>query len=239
MRPVQLALTCASLFMLLARPAASQQGRTVLGQIRDALTGQPVGRGEAVIPGTPVRDSLRANGVFVLRAAPARFRVVVTAPNYQPDTTDVPAGPAILVIRLRPAPVQLGAVTATGAGAAPAANTTFESVQELLRAAPGVDVQQNSGTPGTSLQVRLEGVTTILGDMRPLWVLDGVIVSDDALPSGITTVTGGLHADTPSRILDLNPNDVARIEVLQGAAATARYGSRGANGVVVITTKRG
>lgn len=239
MRAAALAGTCLLLMSLSAHSAAGQQGRRVLGQVRDALTGRPVGRGEVVIPGTPTRDSLRANGVFVLHAAPARFRLVVTAPGYRPDTGDVAAAQDALAIRLRPAPVQLGAVTATGEAAAPAASATLESVQELLRAAPGADVQQNSGAPGASLQVRLDGVTTILGDTRPLWVLDGVIVSDDALPSGITTVTGGLHADTPSRILDLNPNDVARIEVLQGAAATARYGSRGANGVVVITTKHG
>jgi TonB-dependent SusC/RagA subfamily outer membrane receptor len=239
MRAGVLAVGCLSLLSFSAHPALGQQGRTVLGQVKDALTGRPIARGEVVIPAAGVRDSLRANGVFVLHAPAGPFRLVVTSSDYWPDSTDVTSEQDVIAVRLRRAPVQLGQVVVTGEAQPGGTRAPIESVQEMLSTAPGVDVQQNSGAPGTSFQVRLEGVTTILGDTRPLWVLDGVIVSDDAVPSGITTVTGGLHADAPSRILDLNPNDVARIEVLQGAAATAGYGSRGANGVVLITTKRG
>ena len=239
MRAPFLAIACVSLTTLSAHRAACQQRHTILGQARDAVTGRPLARGEAVVLGSGVHDSLRANGVFLLPVPVGPCRLVVMSAGYRRDTIAVPAGQDVLAIRLRPAPAQLGQVVVRGETPPAAPDAPLESVQQLLRDTPGTDVERNSGAPGASLQVRLDGVTTILGDTRPLWVVDGVIVNDDALPSGITTVTGGLHADTPSRILDLNPNDVASIEVLQGPVATARYGSRGANGVVLITTKRG
>lgn len=89
--------------------------------------------------------------------------------------------------------------------------------QELLQGLPGVEV---SGT-GANMHVRIRGTNSLNGDSEPLYVLDGNIVS-----SG----TQGLLA--------LDPQDVARIDVLRDAGATSLYGSRGANGVIVITTKR-
>jgi TonB-dependent SusC/RagA subfamily outer membrane receptor len=119
-------------------------------------------------------------------------------------------------------------------GKVPAANVT----QILQGKVPGADVRQNSGVPGGDMQLTLRGVTTLLGPISPLYVVDGVIMSNESAPSGIGAVTGG-YESRRSRIVDLNPNDVASIEVLKGAAASAMYGSKGSNGVVVITTKRG
>jgi TonB-dependent SusC/RagA subfamily outer membrane receptor len=110
--------------------------------------------------------------------------------------------------------------------------------QGLQGKVPGADIQYNSGTPGGDLQLRLRGVTSILGSVAPLYVLDGTILSDASVPIGTATITGG-DDFVPSRIADLNPNDIASIEILKGAAATTLYGSKGSNGVVVIKTKRG
>ena len=82
--------------------------------------------------------------------------------------------------------------------------------------------------------------------VNPLWVVDGIVVSDDAIPNGANAVTaaqvGGnpRNQDNPvNRIADLNPNDIESVEVLKGASASAIYGSKASNGVILITTKRG
>jgi TonB-linked SusC/RagA family outer membrane protein len=111
----------------------------------------------------------------------------------------------------------------------------------------GANIQRNDGAPGGGAQVRLRGVSSINGEAEPLFVVDGMIVSNVAIPSGIFAVTksnlggnGSIMQDSPvNRIADLNPEDIESIEVLKGAAAAAIYGSKASNGVVIITTKRG
>jgi TonB-linked SusC/RagA family outer membrane protein len=110
----------------------------------------------------------------------------------------------------------------------------------------GADIQENSGAPGGGMQVRLRGTSTIIGNSEPLYVVDGVIISNEAVPAGTNAITaaagGGMasNEDNPSnRLADLDPNDIESIEVLKGASASAIYGSKASNGVVLITTKRG
>lgn len=87
--------------------------------------------------------------------------------------------------------------------------------QAIQDKVPGVSVMSNSGAPA-DIQLRLRGVTTILGNGRPLWVLDDIVVSDVGPASGQATVVGG-PVRLPSRIADLNPHDIASIEELRGA----------------------
>jgi TonB-dependent starch-binding outer membrane protein SusC len=110
----------------------------------------------------------------------------------------------------------------------------------------GANIQANSGAPGGGTQLRLRGISTINGQSSPLYVVDGVILSNVSIPSGANAVTaaaaGGSasNQDNPvNRIADLNPNDIENVEILKGASAAALYGSKAANGVVIITTKRG
>ena len=105
--------------------------------------------------------------------------------------------------------------------------------------AAGVSVQNVSGTFGAAPKVRVRGATSINGDNKPLWVVDGVVledivnISNDQLSSGDPTTLLG------SSVAGLNPNDIETIDILKDAAATALYGARAMNGVVVITTKKG
>jgi TonB-linked SusC/RagA family outer membrane protein len=107
----------------------------------------------------------------------------------------------------------------------------------------GVNLQSNSGAPGGGMQLQIRGNNTVLGGFDPLYVVDGVIYSNAVIPGGrgftnnAASVT--LEADAVNRLADLNPNDIASIEVLKGASASSIYGSKAANGVVVITTTRG
>ncbi|MCB9264286.1 MAG: TonB-dependent receptor [Lewinellaceae bacterium] len=96
---------------------------------------------------------------------------------------------------------------------------TFEVSQALKGRAAGVQVSQNSGRPGGRIQVRVRGNNSMIGSNEPLYVVDGYPITGD--------------------ISFLNPSDIASIDILKDASATAIYGSRGANGVVIVTTKRG
>ncbi|MFT4033175.1 MAG: TonB-dependent receptor [Siphonobacter sp.] len=98
---------------------------------------------------------------------------------------------------------------------------------------PGVQISSNTGVPGETVNIRVRGATSINADNDPLYVVDGVFVNNNSLQS---VSTGG---KSTSPIADLNPSDIESIEVLKDAEATALYGSRGANGVILVTTKRG
>lgn len=126
----------------------------------------------------------------------------------------------------------------------------------------GALISQNSGAPGGGTQVLIRGTNTINGQYQPLYVIDGVIANNDAYPNGLNAITLAGPA-TPAalagagsvsqagaaivsvqdqqvnRIADLSPNDIESIEILKGPSAGAIYGSKGANGVIIITTKQG
>jgi TonB-dependent starch-binding outer membrane protein SusC len=97
----------------------------------------------------------------------------------------------------------------------------------------GATISQNSGNPAGGISVRLRGPSSIVGSSDPLYIVDGVIVNND---SKQLIDLGGY---TQNRLVDLNPADIDRIEVIKGAAASAIYGSRASNGVVQIFTKKG
>ena len=114
------------------------------------------------------------------------------------------------------------------------ANQPVASLDAALQGrASGVFVSSPSGTPGAGITMNIRGQTSLSASSEPLYVIDGVpIISEDL--SGL--FSGGQSTNS---LADLNPNDIASIEILKDASATAIYGSRGANGVVLITTKRG
>ena len=123
------------------------------------------------------------------------------------------------------------------------------SVDQMLQGkVAGVSVANNSGQPGAAVSVRVRGVTSLNGTNEPLYIIDGVPVSGDATGKSTSgrpiagndfSSTGGSGNVAVSPISFLNPNDIESIDVLKDASATAIYGSRGANGVVIITTKSG
>ena len=105
--------------------------------------------------------------------------------------------------------------------------------EKLQGTVPGLQISSGSGVEGGSVFVRLRGTTSINAGNDPLYIIDGVFINSSPLQS---IRTGG---QTVNPLADINPNDIERIEVLKDANATAIYGARGANGVILITTKRG
>ena len=111
----------------------------------------------------------------------------------------------------------------------------------------GAVVSANSGAPGGGMSIKFRGVTSINGNSQPLYIVDGVYVDNSSVSSGglnaVSQASGGGNPSSQdnatNRIADINPDDIANIEILKGASAAAIYGSRGAAGVVIITTKKG
>ncbi|NDP22386.1 MAG: SusC/RagA family TonB-linked outer membrane protein [Paludibacter sp.] len=105
--------------------------------------------------------------------------------------------------------------------------------------AAGVTVQNVTGTFGTAPKITVRGSSSIFGDTKPLWVIDGIVQEDIVNLSFADLASGNSETLLSSSIAGLNPNDVLSIEVLKDASATSIYGSRSLNGVVVVTTKQG
>jgi TonB-linked SusC/RagA family outer membrane protein len=128
-------------------------------------------------------------------------------------------------------------------------NQPLPSVDQLLQGrAAGVVVTQNSGQPGSSASVRIRGITSLTGSNEPLYIIDGVQVSGDGQrvgtsgrsdASGFSWSGGGNGQTAVSPLSSLNPSDIESIDILKDASAQAIYGARAANGVIIITTKRG
>jgi TonB-linked SusC/RagA family outer membrane protein len=105
---------------------------------------------------------------------------------------------------------------------------------------PGAQITQTSGDPSGAISIRMRGTGTIQGSSEPLYVIDGVIVSNATTNVTNINVDAGARSEIgTNRMADINPNDIEKIDVIPGASASAIYGSRASNGVVLITTKRG
>ena len=125
------------------------------------------------------------------------------------------------------------------------------TVQPTLDAAlygkfTGSNVSANSGAPGGGISVKLRGITSLVGNSQPLFIVDGVYYDNSSIVPGLNAVSKAagqgstdFQDNQSNRIADLDPEDIDRIEILKGASAAAIYGSRAAAGVVLITTKRG
>jgi TonB-dependent SusC/RagA subfamily outer membrane receptor len=241
---------------------AAPTTRTIRGKVVDPTTNEPIVAAQVQVVGTGAVVFTEADGTFVVENLPAGpVRLDVTAPEREShilelpvgtDTADVSLGLSKgeqIVIEGR-APVIVKANLANGASVIDDKDLNRVSAQTLDAAmtakVAGSNIQSNSGAPGGGAQLRLRGISTINGQSSPLYVIDGVIISNVAIPSGANFITaaaaGGSasNQDNPvNRIADLNPNDIETLEVLKGSSAAALYGSKAANGVVIITTKRG
>jgi len=116
-------------------------------------------------------------------------------------------------------------------------NSPIKSIDQMLQGtSAGVQVTSTSGEPGAALSIRIRGTSSITGNSEPLYVIDGFPIENDI--EGESVGNGGRSRTTPPNPLSaLNPSDIESISVLKDASATAIYGARGANGVVIITTK--
>jgi TonB-linked SusC/RagA family outer membrane protein len=250
-------------FCLLSVQAAAAQVRQISGRVTNATTQQGLGGATIAVSGTGIVAETNNEGNYVLNAPDGDQTLVVRAIGYKRQQVPVSSAQSTADVALDPDVFKLEEIVITGQASGverqnlPNAVATV-SGEELNRAPaqtiesslqgkiPGAYIQANSGAPGGGYQLSLRGVSTINGSVDPLYVVDGIVVSNAAIPNGQNAVScaqcGGnpRNQDNPvNRIADLNPEDVERIEVLKGGSAAAIYGSKATNGVVIITTKRG
>ncbi len=260
-------LALAVLALGLAPVPAPAQGREVTGRVTRLLGEVPVGLATITEVGGQGVAQSAADGTFRITVAQGDVRLLVRAIGYQKKEVPVNAGESNVVVKLAEDPFRLEAVVVTGQTTtlerrnATTANVSIRSNE--LNTAPAQTVEQamqgkalgavismNSGAPGGGAQVQIRGITSILGNGQPLFVMDGVIISNDAISDGANSITGagtrttsagigGTQDALVNRLADLNQEEIESIEFLKSAAATAMYGSRATNGVVVIRTKRG
>ncbi|MGQ0712301.1 MAG: SusC/RagA family TonB-linked outer membrane protein [Gemmatimonadaceae bacterium] len=233
---------------------AAQATGAIGGLVVDSTNRQPIPGVAISIPGTGHGTITDEAGRFSMRAVPAgtvtlRAQRLGYGPTEQTISV-VSDQTAVANFTMAPIARVLAEVVATGYGATirrelsssvssiqgeDLANTPVAGVDAALQGkAPGVQVVQNAGNPGAGITVRVRGAASISASNQPLWVIDGVpLLREDFSQFGflggqdITAVTG------------ISPDEIESIDILKDAASAAIYGSRAANGVVMITTKRG
>ena len=255
-----------ALAVLQSAPLGAQQsqGRDITGTVVDTSTGlrAPIAQAIVGLAGDPRGVRTDAQGHYRLHVPDGAASVVVRAIGFRRATVSIAAGQSTMDFVLVKDVLQLEGVTVTGEATTTStvnATTAVTAVQtasinevpatsiesNLAGKLTGVMINQNGGAPGGGAQIQIRGQSTILGQADPLYVVDGVIVSNAAISDGGSSITrasgqlGSAQDATVNRIADINPDDIESIEVLKSAAASAIYGSRATNGVVVITTKRG
>jgi TonB-linked SusC/RagA family outer membrane protein len=227
-----------SLFMQVHAGIPLQQ-QQVKGQVKDD-TGQPLPGVSIKIKNAQGGTTTDATGRFALSVPDLNITLVFSSIGF--TTQEVPlAGKSTLNIDLQGESKTLSSVVVVGYGSSRKSDLTGSVVavkseslaqrpstnveQQLSGKVSGVNVSTNSGRPGGNTNIIIRGANSINSNNNPLYVVDGVVLSN-----GVTDV---------SPISYLNPNDIESMNVLKDASATAIYGARGANGVILITTKRG
>jgi TonB-linked SusC/RagA family outer membrane protein len=244
------------------RPSSTQvQTGTITGHVTDAPSGRPIVGVRVAVVGMDRGAITGDDGGFVLADVPqGAHRVRANRIGFTPQeqTVVVISGQSVTAdFALSTVAVSLSDVVVVGYGTQRRADltgavasvspdqlqkTAVVSLQQALQGSvPGVAVTQGDAAPGGAISVQVRGITSPVGDNQPLYVIDGVPVETGGIskftvgPSepSFTTMT------TTNPLSTLAPSDIESIDVLKDASATAIYGSRGANGVVIITTKRG
>ncbi|MDQ6845048.1 MAG: SusC/RagA family TonB-linked outer membrane protein [Bacteroidota bacterium] len=232
--------------LLLSSVLAFSQERTISGTVNDDA-GIPIPYTTITETGTRNATTADANGKFQIKLK-NRGKLVFTAVGFETNSL-IPNGDIADVILKRNA-TELSTVTVTTALGFHAKRDRVATSQSTVKGteivnsgepsvlnglaskASGVQIVRSGGDPGASVYIQIRGQNSIQGT-QPLFVVDGVPVNNTTAGSG----TAGVQQQ--SRLNDLNPEDIASVDVLKSAAAAALYGSRAANGVVIITTKKG
>ncbi|MCO6487582.1 MAG: TonB-dependent receptor [Phaeodactylibacter sp.] len=220
--------------------------RTVSGTVLDAETNEPLIGANVLVEGTTTGTVTDLDGLFTLEVPEDATELAVSYTGYQPQAVSI-EGATNVVVSLSSGTV-LDEVVVIGYGTQKRADVTgsiarFDAErleerpiarvdQALVGQLAGVRVQQTSGLPGAGFRIQVRGTGSINANNQPLYVVDG-------FPLEVSEQNAGGGFGTGNPLDNINPNDIASIEVLKDAAAAAIYGSRASNGVVLITTKSG
>ncbi|GJM33657.1 MAG: SusC/RagA family TonB-linked outer membrane protein [Saprospiraceae bacterium] len=220
--------------------------RTISGVVTDATTGEPLIGANVLIVGTSTGTITDFDGAYSIGISADTKRLEISYTGYRTQTFDI--GTSDKIDAQLTAGEILEEVVVIGYGTTKKSDATgaltavndkafnkgaIVSADQLIAGKiAGVQIQSNTGEPGGQSKVRIRGGTSINASNEPLYVIDGVPISNSA-------VNPGGFSDGRNPLNFLNPSDIETFTVLKDASATAIYGSRGANGVIIITTKKG
>lgn len=223
----------------------------ITGTITSKEDGQPLPGASILVKGTTIGTTTDFNGKYTLNV-PADAQTLVISFVGMKQMEVAIEGRQVIEVNLESETVGLEEVVVTGYGVTRSQKSLSYSVSQvnnkdlitggnrsaltaLQGKVAGLNVTSSSGAPGASSRILLRGYSSLTGTNEPLFVVDGIPISNSA--SGSTALSG--NYDFGNAVNDINPNDIENISILKGAAASAQYGSRAMNGVIVITTKRG
>jgi TonB-linked SusC/RagA family outer membrane protein len=252
--------------LLALLPALAEAQTTISGRVTSEA-GTPVASATVFLEGMTLGTQADETGRYSFTVPAARaegqtVRLIARLIGYTSRSAPVTLNPGQVALDfvLPLNPLRLEEVVVTGAGTSTmraklgnVINTVDSSlirrstepqnlVNSLAGKAPNVEVRSQGGDPGAGSSVKIRGAATILGTNQPLFVVDGQPINNDAISTDQTLTLigpGGGGEVTQNRAADVNPNDIESIDILKGSSAAAIYGARAANGVVLITTKRG
>lgn len=232
-------------------PALAEQQNAVKGRVMDR-EGQPLSGVSVTVKGTGTGTSTASDGTYVVEVPIGRDVLVFNAMGFASQEARI-NGEAEIVITLEEELSALDEVVVVGYGTERKSDLTgavasvgvedfnkgpLVSPDQLIQGkAAGVQMINNSGQPGGASTVRIRGNSAVTGSGQPLYVVDGVALDGRSSRPNQSGGVGTSPAGNPLSFI--NPSDIASIEILKDASATAIYGSRAAYGVVLITTKRG
>lgn len=221
--------------------ATFAQDKTVTGKVTDSKDGSPVVAASVLVKGTKIGTSTNADGSFTLKVPASATTLFISSVGF--GTQEVAIGNTPLSISLQATNNNLNEVVVIGYGTARKKDVTgsvavvtakdfnkgaITTPEQLITGkVAGVQVTSNSGAPGSGSTIRIRGGASLNASNDPLIVVDGVPLSNN----GISGVANPLSL--------INPNDIESFNILKDASATAIYGARGSNGVILITTKKG
>ncbi len=243
-------MLCASL-----QAAAQAQGRVVQGTVRD-IKGEPLIGAGIRVKNTQIGTTADANGHYSITVPAGSDALVINFIGTSPQEVTI-GDRSTIDVTLRQDGQSLNDVVVVGYGSVKKSDLTGSvasiKADELQIGRPlsfdrglqgkvaGVQVTQNDGAPGAGINIQIRGINSFGTNSQPLYVIDGVplqVNNDSSTPSGATSSSDNA-VQTTNALNFLRPSDIESIEILKDASATAIYGSRGANGVVIVTTKRG
>jgi iron complex outermembrane receptor protein len=250
-------LSLVGLLLFLSLAQAFAQNKTITGKVTDSKTGQPLAGATVQPKGSKTGVSTSAEGTFSINVSSNVTVLVITSVGY--DAQNVTIGNETSInVSMSTSNTNLNEVVVIGYGTARKKDLTgsvtsvrakdfnqgiITSPDQLLTGkVAGLEITNNSGQPGAATTIKIRGNNSIRANNNPLFVVDGVPLDGRTAKPGLDLGANGLpFGPTPESnpLLYINPNDIQQIDVLKDASSAAIYGSRGANGVVVITTKKG
>jgi TonB-linked SusC/RagA family outer membrane protein len=232
------------LMLLFVGAAAFAQGRVVTGTVTSGEDRLPLPGASVLVKGTTIGAATDLDGKFSLNVPEGRNVLVISFTGFVDQEISL-GNRTQIVIELQPDISSLGEVIVTGYGTTPKrevtgavssvkgdviANLPLQSFDRALQGrAAGVQVRSANGLPGGAVNIRIRGVGSINAGNEPLFIIDGVQLNNQS----------NANFTQSNPLAFLNPNDIESMEILKDAASAAIYGSQAANGVVIITTKRG